>query len=316
MMLIKVRTCYRAPADEGDAGGGAGEGNEGDNNQQQEGSADGLADFAKKGDDGEGDQGKQGAEGKDGEGRSREGTGEGEGEGKSQSVTLDAKPEWLPENFWDAKTGEVKLESLAKSQRDLRAQLSKGDKAPEKPDGYEIELDEKVQAIEDTIAAEVPEVRDGIREIMHAAGVGQEKAAEIYPKVIELLDTALGEKLVPETEFKALGKYAQETVDVLYNFGNVLVERGTLTKDEQAIYNSMWRTADEARVMQKIRENYGERGVPTESSNIKASSDSAADLAKELSAARKDVDKGVPGAERKMQRVLEKYEKVYGTAPA
>lgn len=56
------------------------------------------------------------------------------------------RPDYIDEQFWDGDKGEVRLEALAKSNRDLREKVSRGLKepAPPKPENYEFKADEGV----------------------------------------------------------------------------------------------------------------------------------------------------------------------------
>lgn len=74
------------------------------------------------------------------------------------------RPEYLPEKFWDAKTGQPNVEALAKSYTHVEAQFGKGREAfeaerlkarPEKPEGYALAIPEKHPAAEALAKAKI-----------------------------------------------------------------------------------------------------------------------------------------------------------------
>jgi hypothetical protein len=72
--------------------------------------------------------------------------------GKIPGAPVD-RPEWLPENFWNAEDGEANYEGLAKSWADMRKMVSQGaHKAP--PDGkYDTSVFKTENLEEDPLAS-------------------------------------------------------------------------------------------------------------------------------------------------------------------
>jgi hypothetical protein len=89
-------------------------------------------------------------------------------------------PNWLPEKFWDAETGEVRLEALAKSYAELERKLNAPANVPtnmtdnplgslpDGPHGYELNIDD------------VLESDDGVNQRLFDAGFTNDQAQLVY----------------------------------------------------------------------------------------------------------------------------------------
>ncbi|CAB4128381.1 hypothetical protein UFOVP99_30 [uncultured Caudovirales phage] len=96
-----------------------------------------------------------------------------------------ARPEWLPEQFWDPEKG-ANLEALAKSQRDLRAQISKGEhKAPEKPDAYTLPAVDGVK-VDELVPADDP-LWQAVRQEAHKAGLTQAQLSAVAAPYLQAM---------------------------------------------------------------------------------------------------------------------------------
>eukprot|EP00752_Nemacystus_decipiens_P013113 g11602.t1 len=96
-----------------------------------------------------------------------------------------AKPEGLPDKFWDAARNQVRLEALIRSYRELERRLSAGDGpdrapaavgVPDSPDAYRIETDP-------TLVRADPEVNA----ILHAEGFTERQVQLVYDLAAEVL---------------------------------------------------------------------------------------------------------------------------------
>ncbi|HWT07931.1 MAG TPA: hypothetical protein VN329_02130 [Roseomonas sp.] len=106
-----------------------------------------------------------------------------------------ARPDDVPEKFWDAETGQIRVDALVKSYRELEKRLSQriappGDDAPEEerirfrraigvpdaPDGYAIEAKHELCCADDAINAR-----------LHQAGFSQPQAQLVYDLAAERL---------------------------------------------------------------------------------------------------------------------------------
>lgn len=92
-------------------------------------------------------------------------------------------PAWLPEKFWDAATGEVRVEALAKSYAELERALSTQAlsalphtaNVPDSPEAYELELDDLL------------DIDDDVNQRLHAAGFSNDQAQLVYDLARERL---------------------------------------------------------------------------------------------------------------------------------
>jgi len=93
-----------------------------------------------------------------------------------------ARPEYLPEKFWDAAKGEARIESLARSYAELEKKLGAGAGVPADPAGYRIETRD------DMVMAD-PEVNA----LLHKAGFTQAQAQVVYDLAADKLLPLVGE---------------------------------------------------------------------------------------------------------------------------
>lgn len=303
---------------DGDGGApGAGDG-DGDSGAGPGGGEGSLLDLA-KGDDADGQGGDQDA---GGDASQQEGTEGGDGDGKGddgtpRSLTFKERPDWLPENFYDKKTGTVNVEALAKSQQDLRKQVSMGGKdVPKDPTGYEFGVPDDMKDIEDRVLlkgenGEPDPIVDwfGKKAVEHE--MPKAVAQDMYRDFVKLLGDITPEPINPQDEIKSLGPEGQNYINHLAKFHKHLNDLGVFNKETSAAFLAATTTASGVRMIQGLREYYGEKPIPG-NTEIAATSDDADALRKEMSELLVKADKGDPSAEREFQRLQAKYEKHYG----
>ena len=109
----------------------------------------------------------------------------------------------IPEKFKDPDTGEIKLDLLAKSYRELEQRLSQNPKPPAKPEEYCIEC-----------AHGLFEPDEEINHRLHAKGFTQDQAQEVY--------NIAADKMIPMMRDMAMDYKADQEVEKLINhFGGV-----------------------------------------------------------------------------------------------
>jgi hypothetical protein len=98
--------------------------------------------------------------------------------------TSPAPPPGLPEKFWDAELGELRVDSLVKSYQALEQKLGAlaGHGVPDDPGGYDIKT-------EDGLFASDPEVNA----LLHAANFTQDQAQTVYDLAAEYLSPMVSE---------------------------------------------------------------------------------------------------------------------------
>lgn len=261
-MLIERRRIMFAPD-----GAAAGGGQQQDQQQQSSGQDTAAGTDTQDGQDDEGD-GLFGQVEKD--------TPAPDKDGKAQ------RPAFLAEQFWDAEKGAVRLEELAKSQKDLRAMIARGEhKPPPTPEAYQVPT---VEGVQDPLALmggkEDPLWKD-VRTAAHQAGVSQAQMAAILSPVLAAVAKkgagTDGKQASPEDEAAAaearaeqmraeLGKLGPNGKLVVQQTGAWLAgleSRGIMTKAEVKALRSI-STAEGVRALAKLREMRGEQGIPTD----------------------------------------------------
>lgn len=172
-----------------------------------------------------------------------------------QSVDTGApktKPDYLPDNFWDAEKGEAKHEALAKSWTDLRKTISQGKhKAPE--DG---QYDTSVLAAGIDAAP--------LTEYAKKWGLSQAAFEELAAQSQQLAEQAAGPAIDPAAEMKQLGPNANAILEGMVNWGRGLVNKGVWSADDFEEFKIMGGTARGINALMKIREAYEGR-VPVDS---------------------------------------------------
>ncbi len=93
-----------------------------------------------------------------------------------------ARPDYLPEKFWDAAKGEARIETLARSYGELERKLGGGEGMPADPSAYRIESKDEIIAADPEINAR-----------LHKAGFSQTQAQLVYDLAAERLVPMLNE---------------------------------------------------------------------------------------------------------------------------
>lgn len=183
-----------------------------------------------------------------------------------------ARPEWLAPEFWDDSAGQPRLEALAKSQRDLRARISRGEgKVPEKPDGYALP---KVEGLGDGVVPPDDALWSAVRGAAHAAGITQtqlealakpylEFAAKHRPPEADPQANEAAARAAAEQELAKLGPNGKQMVRDMGAWIRGLHAGGALTDGEAMALRSIG-TAEGIRALAKLRERGGERAIPVE----------------------------------------------------
>jgi len=167
------------------------------------------------------------------------------------------KPEYLPDNFWDAEKGEAKYEAMAKSWSDLRKQISQGKhKAPEGG---------KYDTTSFGGEAENNPMANTLVEFAKENGLSQAQFDDLATKLRSQAEAIMGSQTIdPAAELKQLGPNANAIVEGMVNWARGLVNKGVWSKDDFEEFKIMGGTARGISALMKIREAYEGR-VPVES---------------------------------------------------
>lgn len=227
-----------------------------------------------------------------------------------------ARPDWLKEDkFWDAEKGEVKTQDILKGYRELEKKFTNGDhKAPDSPEKYKINLndDQKKTLFGDAKAD--PMGDEGIKSLTAWGAknkVSQEALNELLGEYVKIVEPEMQKITIDiEAEKATLGKNADAIITESMNFLGHLYKSGHINDKHLAELQILGETAAGIQALQKIREYYGEKPIPT---NM-LSSDSGMPTKQELSAMLND-PKYDNDPDYKA-RVDALYAKMYGNQPA
>jgi hypothetical protein len=163
-----------------------------------------------------------------------------------------AKPEYLPNNFWDSEKGEANYEAMAKSWTDLRKTISQGKhKAPEDGEYDTSVLAEGVDA-------------SALTDYAKKWGLSQAAFEELASQTKQLAEQAAGPAIDSAAEMKQLGPNASAILEGMVNWGRGLVNKGVWSADDFEEFKIMGGTARGINALMKIREAYEGR-VPVDS---------------------------------------------------
>tara|TARA_R110002126_G_C10343645_1_gene491028 strand:+ start:52 stop:849 length:798 start_codon:yes stop_codon:yes gene_type:complete len=185
------------------------------------------------------------------------------------------RPDYISSNFWNEEKGEVDIEALAKSQADLRKQISQGKHKAPKDGVYETD------AFGDT--PDDDPVKTHVLDWAKENGVSQAGLDDLVGKVIEM--GAMGQQTYKadlESERKALGPNADARINGMVKWASGLVQKGIWGKDDFEEFKVMGGTAKGIAALEKIRSTY-EGKLPTETIPVEGapSKDELYDLVKD-----------------------------------
>jgi hypothetical protein len=155
----------------------------------------------------------------------------------AETTAVAARPEILPETYWDGEKNAPKLDALLGdlSQAQIKAQQldERLAKVPADPTGYQLTPSEKFKAPEGMGEFVIPpESALGklVPQIAHKYGLPQEAMSELVDAYAqELIDGATAQHAAQQEDLKALGERASERIKTVETY---LVSK--LTQDEYA----------------------------------------------------------------------------------
>jgi len=207
------------------------------------------------------------------------------------------RPDWLPEQFWDAEKGEIRTRDLAKSQADLRAKVSRGEgKVPDKAEGYALPKVEGLPA--DAVKSDDP-LWTKVRTAAHGAGITQKQLDAVLAPYLEYArDQVLNKN--PTADRDGMKRAAEEEMKKLGPNGRVLVKdigawlagmeaNGSITEGERRAAMAIG-SADGINFLLKMREAKGEKPMPLD--HLVADTMSESDARKLLLEGKRKGDQG------------------------
>lgn len=176
--------------------------------------------------------------------------------GPVDHMAMTERPDWLPENFW--KDSKPDLEGMAKSWKDLRAKISRGEHNAPADGNY------KLDALGDGYDADNP-IAGTLTSWAKENGLSQAQFDDLAGKLIsqsrELMDQ---DTVDPKRELEALGPNGTAIVSGMVDWARGLVAKEIWTKEDFEEFKIMGGTARGLNVLLKLRSAYEGR-VPIES---------------------------------------------------
>lgn len=179
------------------------------------------------------------------------------------------RPDYIPENFWDAEKGEPRIEQMARTVAELRAKISRGEqKAPKAPEDYKLPTVEGLAA--EAVKPDDPLWTD-VRKAAHEMGLSQAQLEALAKPYLARMAEAMQQQQAdasPEVvqqryaeEVKRLGPEGPALLRDVKGWMGGLVQRGILTAEEAGALRGVG-NADGVRALAKLRQLSGEQPIP------------------------------------------------------
>lgn len=172
------------------------------------------------------------------------------------------RPAWLPETFYDPKTGEVKVEALAQNAADLKAKLSTGThKPPATAEGYAIDFSKEADpGVKAAAAAIIVTGEDGSPDPVLAAvqadcfkeGVSVHAFNTVLRSYLKNLAPTLPPPMDEQAELAKLGHMGPAMLKNLNTFADEQLKHGKWTDGERQKFRDYLYDAEDARFLQKL----------------------------------------------------------------
>lgn len=173
-----------------------------------------------------------------------------------EEIDWGEKPEWMPDQFWDAENG-PDLESMAKSYQELRAKMSSGKHKAPKDGKYD------VASLKDHGVADDDPLLNQFSEFAIENGLSQDQFDQItqmyMSQMSEMMDQIETNK---EQEIAKLGPRADKVINSLNTWLGKMSSSGTLAPEEVDAITRAASNADFIKALNKIRASYGEQTIP------------------------------------------------------
>ena len=170
------------------------------------------------------------------------------------------KPDYISSNFWDEEKGEIDIEALAKSQADLRKQISQGKHKAPKDGVYDTE------SFGDT--AEDDPIRQHVVSWAKENQISQAALDQLVSTVVGMNQGREETYAVNlEQERKSLGPNADARINGMVKWASGLVNKGVWGKDDFNEFKVMGGTAKGLAALEKLRSSYEGR-VPLDTAPV------------------------------------------------
>ncbi len=181
------------------------------------------------------------------------------------------RPDNVPEQFWDAEKGEIKIDALLKSQADSRKayedlkkqQGNKKGTTVEKAEDYVFENSDEVKAVLGHELEKDDPALGLFANIAHKLGLTQEQYQEGVATFLTGAKEFMPASISIEDEMKKLGENGDAVMKSVLNWGEQLKDNGLWSEDELEEIVIMGSTATGLSALNKLREHFGgEKVIP------------------------------------------------------
>jgi hypothetical protein len=170
------------------------------------------------------------------------------------------RPQWLPKNFWNEKTGEANYEELAKSYANLRNEFNKrlSDKDSENAADYLKDIDLG------TISEDDPALKLAISSAIKNK-IGTKAMKSFLSDFISGLDEITGPKIDSAEEMQKLGRNAENIIGGVKTWLDGMLNKKDLDEESHNALLSLGMTAAGVKALNILKHKDGEIGIPVES---------------------------------------------------
>ena len=244
------------------------------------------------------------------------------------ALTVTLKRSDIPDNF--IKDGEFAAGSLVKAWKDANEEVRELRKAkapadvPDKPDDYVYALTEDQQQMAEKVlqpgedGSEDPVLAD-FRQFAHDRQMPKGLYGDIVRWYIETTAPLIPDPVDQKAEISKLGTHAQQIIDATDAFGEQMKANGLFDDAMAKEFRITASSAQGIKMLNAIRDHYGEPPVPVQLHQQAVQTGDASDLdAKMGDIARKRAagELTEDQANREAAALDAEYEKIYGTDPA
>jgi hypothetical protein len=170
------------------------------------------------------------------------------------------RPDWLPDRFWDEDKG-ADYKGLAKSQQELYKKLRNGKHEAPEDGAYDLKfVGEKIPADD--------ELMTKFKSMASDRGLTQDDFESIVGMVLETMPEAVEapeEKFDMDAEMAKLGPNAEAITNGVVKWAEGLVRQGAWTGDDFEEFKIMGGNAAGIRALNRLRQYYGEKDIPVNS---------------------------------------------------
>tara|TARA_E500000305_G_scaffold110689_2_gene119528 strand:+ start:1084 stop:1854 length:771 start_codon:yes stop_codon:yes gene_type:complete len=170
------------------------------------------------------------------------------------------RPDWLPQRFWDDDKG-ADYEGLAKSQQELYKKLRSGKHDAPEDGNYDMKF-------ADGRIAEDDELMTKFKTLASERGFTQDDVESVLGLVLDATPAEQDEpeaKFDRETEINKLGPNGEEIINGTVKWVEGMVNNGALTAEDFEEFKIVGGTANGIRFLNRVRQYYGERNIPVNS---------------------------------------------------